>query len=106
MCLISDNSVHRMTPNPFDMAELKDFGVNYNRENNHSFNNLRKTPESFLGPNSNLVNLDALVSSQGSDRGKLVLLSLSLFHNNNKIIFLGLQSDIGDFTKHIVISFS
>lgn len=60
-----------MTPNPFDMAELREFSINntQNRENNQSFN-MRKTPETFLGPNSNLVNLDALVSSQGSDRGK------------------------------------
>ena len=26
----------------------------------------RKTPESFLGPNSNLVNLDALVSTKSN----------------------------------------
>ena len=29
---------------------------------------VRKTPESFLGPNSNLVNLDALVSKTNSGR--------------------------------------
>ena len=27
---------------------------------------IRKTPESFLGPNSNLVNLDALVSTKNA----------------------------------------
>lgn len=63
-----DNSVHRMTPNPFDMAELKEFGISNHNKENQLFNNSRKTPEAFLGPNSNLVNLDALVSSQGSDR--------------------------------------
>lgn len=30
----------------------------------------RKTPESFLGPNSNLVNLDALVSTKTSTGGE------------------------------------
>lgn len=65
-----------MTPNPFDMAELKEsFAASTarNRENNQMFNNVQKTPETFLGPNSNLVNLDALVSNQGSDRGKIVM---------------------------------
>lgn len=72
-----------MTPNPFDMADLKDFDVTLSRESNQSLNNLRKTPETFLGPNSNLVNLDALVSSQGSDRGKI---SLSFMLNSIQTI--------------------
>ncbi|GFR29682.1 epsin-2 [Trichonephila clavata] len=38
------------------------------KENGQNYSNVRKTPETFLGPNSNLVNLDALVSSQGSER--------------------------------------
>ena len=29
-----------------------------------SNDSIRRTPESFLGPNSNLVNLDALVSNK------------------------------------------
>ncbi|XP_054721280.1 epsin-2-like [Uloborus diversus] len=66
-----DTSIQRGTPNPFDMAELKEsFAAcaSQVKENGHSFANVRKTPETFLGPNSNLVNLDALVSTQGSDR--------------------------------------
>ncbi|XP_015923917.2 epsin-2 isoform X1 [Parasteatoda tepidariorum] len=66
-----DTTAHRSTPNPFDMADLRDsFAVNSfsNNENSSSLNNIKKTPETFLGPNSNLVNLDALVSSQGSER--------------------------------------
>lgn len=72
-----------MTPNPFDMADLREFEVTLSRESNQSLNNLRKTPENFLGPNSNLVNLDALVSSQGSDRGKF---SLSFMLNSIQTI--------------------
>ncbi|XP_035227417.1 epsin-2-like isoform X2 [Stegodyphus dumicola] len=66
-----DTSAHRTTPNPFEMAELKESlaaSASQMRENNRNFNNVRKTPETFLGPNSNLVNLDALVSTQGSER--------------------------------------
>ncbi|GBL72788.1 hypothetical protein AVEN_51139-1, partial [Araneus ventricosus] len=65
-----DTSINRGTPNPFDMSEWKE-SLNassfHARENGQNFN-VRKTPETFLGPNSNLVNLDALVSSQGSER--------------------------------------
>ncbi|GFU10040.1 epsin-2 [Nephila pilipes] len=66
-----DTSTNRVTPNPFDMAEWKEslnassFQV---KENGQNYSNVRKTPETFLGPNSNLVNLDALVSTQGSER--------------------------------------
>ncbi|GIY37407.1 epsin-2 [Caerostris darwini] len=66
-----DTSTNRGTPNPFDMTEWREslnassFQV---KENGQNFNNIRKTPETFLGPNSNLVNLDALVSSQGSEK--------------------------------------
>ena len=38
---------------------------------NVSTNPVRRTPESFLGPNSNLVNLDALVSSNKVQNCKL-----------------------------------
>lgn len=65
-----DTSTNRGTPNPFDMSEWKE-SLNassfHARENGQNIN-MRKTPETFLGPNSNLVNLDALVSSQGSER--------------------------------------
>ena len=34
--------------------------------NGSPMNDIRKTPENFLGANSNLVNLDALVSTKSS----------------------------------------
>lgn len=49
-------------------------------------NAIRKTPESFLGPNSNLVNLDALVSTKTSSGecplavDRLLLMSSPLMH--------------------------
>lgn len=48
----------------------EDFGMNYSNGNGLLQANAdalaakRKTPESFLGANSNLVNLDALVSTK------------------------------------------
>lgn len=61
-----DTSIQRTTPNPFDMAGLKESLNNNMQMKDGSQIYPRKTPESFLGPNSNLVNLDALVSTQGA----------------------------------------
>lgn len=61
-----DTTIQRTTPNPFDMAGLKESLNNNLQTKDGSQNYPRKTPESFLGPNSNLVNLDALVSAQGT----------------------------------------
>ncbi|XP_022255981.1 epsin-2-like, partial [Limulus polyphemus] len=51
-----------LSPNPFELYELKD-SLSPNQEHLKQ-DQARKTPESFLGPNANLVNLDALVSSK------------------------------------------
>ncbi|KAG8181512.1 hypothetical protein JTE90_018748 [Oedothorax gibbosus] len=67
-----DTSTNRGTPNLFDMAELKESLATSSfpaRENGQNSNNVRKTPETFLGPNSNLVNLDALVSASDRELG-------------------------------------
>jgi hypothetical protein len=42
--------------------------------NESPINEIRKTPENFLGANSNLVNLDALVSTKSSSGIHLYLL--------------------------------
>lgn len=69
MGFVLDTSTNRGTPNLFDMAELKESLAtsSFSARENGQNSNVRKTPETFLGPNSNLVNLDALVSA--SDRG-------------------------------------
>lgn len=45
-------------------ARSNSTGPSISRSPETTSNQIRKTPESFLGPNSNLVNLDALVSSK------------------------------------------
>lgn len=61
----------RTSPNPFDMSNLEDplsgSGRDVTNENIQQIlkqQQARKTPETFLGANSNLVNLDALVSTK------------------------------------------
>ncbi len=47
--------------------------------NESPISEIRKTPENFLGANSNLVNLDALVSTKSSSGIHLYLLFIFLF---------------------------
>ncbi|XP_076344969.1 epsin-2-like [Tachypleus tridentatus] len=63
--LASENSPgdqRTLSPNPFELYDLRD-SLSPNQEQPKQ-DQSRKTPESFLGPNANLVNLDALVSSK------------------------------------------
>lgn len=72
--LISRQRVNSMSPNlggnsasnspAFDMGGLGGALGGQSGMSNGESSKMRKTPESFLGPNSNLVNLDALVTAK------------------------------------------